>query len=76
MTVFIDIIKTLYGMFVADWRLTVATLTLVVVTGLLQQFGVPGLWSGCILLLGCIVILVSSVILSAKRYEGLARKQR
>lgn len=73
MNVFVDIVKTLYGMFMADWRLTIATLALVGSVGLLRHLGVPGQWSGCILLFGCIVILISSVISGAKWYGAVAR---
>ena len=54
----------LFKMFVGDAPLAVGVLTVVSVTGLLTESGaVPPLFGGAILFLGCVVVLVTNVVL-------------
>lgn len=67
MSILRDVAKELLGMFLADARLTAATLVLVaIVTGLVFATKVEPLWGGGLLLLGCLVILAKAAIREAK----------
>ncbi len=66
-----EIAGELRKMFVGDGWLTGGILTVVSLTGWLTGRGaVPPLVGGAILLLGCIVVLVGSVVLSARAYRA------
>ena len=58
----------LLKMFVGDAWLAVGILTVVSLAGLLTRAGaVPPLFGGVILFLGCIVVLVASVVIAGRR---------
>jgi uncharacterized membrane protein YhaH (DUF805 family) len=60
----------LLKMFVGDAWLAVGILTVVSLTGLLIESGaVRPLLGGTILFLGCIVVLVASVVLASRRHR-------
>lgn len=68
MSILRDVAKELLGMFLADARLTTATLLLVViVAGLVVALRVEPLLGGSVLFLGCIAILVEAAIREARR---------
>lgn len=69
MTVIADVFKELFGMFVADFRLTAAVLALValVAAWLALVPDVDPLLPGLALLAGCLVIIVSITALHARR---------
>ncbi len=70
MKVLREVAGELLKMFVGDGWLTVGILTVVSLTGLLTGSGaVPPLSGGAILFLGCIVVLVASVVLSGRRHR-------
>jgi len=63
-----EVLKELVGMFLADARLTLATLFLVaVVAALVGVWRVGPLVCGGLLVLGCLVILVEAVSREARR---------
>ena len=63
-----DIAHELLGMFLADFRLTVAILALVLlVAGLIFSLGVQPLIGGSVLLAGCLVILVEAAVRETRR---------
>lgn len=67
-----EVAKELFGMFLADARLTTATLVLVaLVAGLVVAMRVEPLLGGSVLFLGCLAILVEAAIREARR--GRAR---
>jgi len=60
MSILGEVVKELFGMFIADIVLTVAILALVLfVAGLIRGLGVEPLVGGAVLLAGCIAILVA-----------------
>jgi hypothetical protein len=62
-----DVCKELLGMFVADAKLTLATLVLVaIVGGLIIALAVEPLVGGAALLFGCLAILVETANREAK----------
>jgi hypothetical protein len=68
MNILRDVARELLGMFLADARLTTATLVLVaVVAGLVLAMRVEPLLGGSLLLLGCLAILIEAAIREAKR---------
>lgn len=68
MNIIADVAKELLGMFLADGRLTAATLVLVaIVAGLVIALRVEPLLGGCVLLLGCLAILVEAAFREARR---------
>lgn len=68
MNILRDVARELLGMFLADARLTTATLVLVaVVAGLVLAMRVEPLLGGSILLLGCLAILIEAAIREARR---------
>jgi hypothetical protein len=69
MNILREVAGELLKMFVGDAWLTVGILFVVSLTGLLTGSGaVPPLFGGAILFLGCIVVLVVSVMLAARRH--------
>jgi hypothetical protein len=63
-----DVMAELFGMFVADARLTAAILAIVAVAaGLIETTNLPPLVGGAILLIGCISVLFFSVRREASR---------
>ena len=67
-----DVVKELFSMFLADGRLTIATLALVaIVAGLVVALHVGPLVGGSMLLLGCLVILVEAAAREARRRGAL-----
>jgi uncharacterized membrane protein YhaH (DUF805 family) len=70
MNVLRDVGTELFKMFVGDAWLTIGILTLVTLTALLTGAGaVPPLFGGMLLLLGCIVVLLASVVLAVRRFR-------
>jgi len=68
MTLLGDVARELLGMFLADARLTGATLALVaLVAGLILSLGVQPLIGGGALLIGCLAILTEAVVREARR---------
>ena len=67
MTILLDVLKELVGMFLADFRLTAATLVLVAGTAVLIARGrLDPSMAGWVLLGGCLAILVGAVLLAAR----------
>jgi uncharacterized membrane protein YhaH (DUF805 family) len=70
MNILREVAAGLLKMFVGDAWLTVGILMVVSLTALLTRSGaVPSLVGGAILFLGCIVVLVASVVLAARRHR-------
>ena len=70
MNVLREVAGELLKMFVGDAWLTIGILTVVSLTGLLITSGVvPPLVGGAILFLGCIAVLVASVLLAGRRHR-------
>ena len=70
MTVLREVAGELYKMFIGDAWSTGGILSTVLVTGALKGYRVvPPLVGGAILFLGCIAVLVASVVLSARRHR-------
>jgi uncharacterized membrane protein YhaH (DUF805 family) len=70
MNILREVAGELLKMFVGDAWLAVGILTVVSLTGLLTGSGaVRPLFGGAILFLGCIAVLVASVMLSARRHR-------
>ena len=68
MTLIRDIAKELFGMFLADARLSVAILLLVgIVAALVTSLGARPLFDGGVLLLGSLAILLEAVVREARR---------
>ena len=68
MRVLAEVARELFGMFMADARLTLATLLLVGIVALLSLAAhVAPLFAGAILLVGCFVILIEATIREARR---------
>jgi len=62
MSVLRDVLSELFGMFVADARLTAAILVTVAIAAVLMRvLSLPGICGGAFLLLGCVVVLLQSV---------------
>jgi hypothetical protein len=56
------------GLFIDDGNLAVLSLLLVaVVTGLVKLIGLPPLWGGLLLLVGCLAILAESARRGSRR---------
>lgn len=70
MTLLRDIASELLGMFLADARLSVAILLLVlVVAALVDGMGLGPLIGGAALLVGCIAILVEAAVRESRRHR-------
>ena len=68
MTILKDVLVELFGMFVADARLTLAILLVVAgVAGLIRLAGVDPLVGGVVLALGCVAVLFGAVLSAARR---------
>lgn len=60
--------EELIGMFIDDGSLALWSVVLIaVVSAAVLWLGVPGLWGGVALALGCVAILAASVMRAAKR---------
>jgi hypothetical protein len=71
MNILRDVGSGLVKMFVGDAWLTIGILAVVTLTGLLTASGaVPLLFGGGLLLAGCIVVLLGSVALHARRQRN------
>ena len=67
MTMLKELAAELIGMFVAESRLTLLVLAIVAVAGLLVNLGsLNPLLGGAALLLGCLLLLVESVLRAAR----------
>jgi hypothetical protein len=56
-------LKELIGLFIDDGNLAIFALILIgAVTALVKLAGLPPLWGGALLLLGCLAILAESVL--------------
>jgi hypothetical protein len=67
MSIIVEVAKELLGMFLADARLTTATLVLVaIVAGLVVALRIEPLLGGCVLLVGCLAILVAAAVREAR----------
>jgi len=72
MSILADVCKELVAMFIADARLTLATLALVgLIAALILGLGTNALVGGALLLIGCLLILIESTLREARR-----RRQR
>jgi hypothetical protein len=72
MRLIVDVVKELVSMFLADARLSMATLALVaIVAGLVVALPMESLVSGGILVLGCLAILVEAAAREARRRSSL-----
>jgi len=68
MKILADVAQELFSMFVADLRLTLSTLALVALVGLLILWlKLGGALCGLILLLGCVLVLLEATAREAKR---------
>lgn len=67
MTMVKELAAELIGMFVGEMRLTISVLAIVAVVGSLVDFiGVDPLFGGTALLLGCLTLIVESVLRGAR----------
>lgn len=67
MSIIIEVAKELLGMFLADARLTAATLVLVaVVAGVVLAMPAHALWGGGLLLAGALAILIGVTVREAR----------
>lgn len=70
MSILREVAQELLGMFLADARLTTATLVLVaLVTALVLAAKVEPLWGGSLLFLGCLAILVRAALREVKQRD-------
>ncbi len=67
MSISVEVAKELLGMFLADARLTTALVLVAMVAGLVVALRVEPLQGGCVLLLGCLAILVEAAVREARR---------
>lgn len=73
MTILRDVLAELFGMFVGDARLTAAVIVVVgVVAAMIDLGDVPPLIGGCVLLVGCLVVLIGAVVRAARRQRAVA----
>ncbi len=73
MTILKDIFAELFSMFAGDVRLTIAILAVVALTAsLIDLFGVDPQIGGCMLLFGCLTVVVGAVVLAARRQKAAA----
>jgi hypothetical protein len=72
MSIIIDVATELLGMFLADARLTLATLVLVaLVAGFVDALHYAPLLGGALLLFGCLAILIEAAVREARRRSSL-----
>lgn len=68
MTILKDVLAELFGMFVADARLTLAILGVVALAaGLIDVGGIAPLVGGAVLLAGCLGVMIAAVLWSARQ---------
>jgi hypothetical protein len=68
MNILAEVVKELFGMFVADARLALSVLALVIVVALLVGFHVIApLAGGLVLLAGSLAIVIEAVVREARR---------
>ena len=68
MTVLRDVLKELFSMFLADARLSCATLALVVLVWIaIEYLGIPAIAAGAGLFLGALAILIWVTTVEARR---------
>ena len=68
MTIMGDVFRELFGMFVADLRLTLSVLGGVLLVAILMNSAVLGpVAAGFVLALGCVLILVETVLRETRR---------
>ena len=68
MSILKDVLIELFGMFVADARLTIAILCVVALTGgLIDLAGTAPLIGGVFLLAGCLGVTIAAVLWTARR---------
>lgn len=66
MSIFIQVLKDLVGMFIADVRLSGAILALVAIVAVMINYtSIHPLTAGWLLLAGCILLLVTSALRAA-----------
>lgn len=71
MNILREVADTLLKMFIGDAFLTVSILIVVSLTGFLTRSNaVPPLVGGAVLFLGCVVVLVASVVHAGRRYRN------
>ena len=71
MNILREVCGELLKMFVGDAWMTIGILAIASLTGLLTRAGtVPPLFGGVILFLGCILVLVASIVLAARRHRN------
>ncbi|MCB1474925.1 MAG: hypothetical protein H6883_14355 [Rhodobiaceae bacterium] len=66
MTILKDVLSELFGMFVADARLTAAILTIVAISAAIAFAGAPQIIAGAVLLTGCLGVLIGAVLIAAR----------
>lgn len=67
MSIFLDVAKELFGMFVADFRLAIGVLVLVALVAILLDYdAISPLVGGLFLLLGSLLIVVEATIRKAR----------
>ena len=72
MTILKDVLAELFGMFVGDARLTVAVLAVVGVAAALIDIGdLSPLLGGCVLFVGCLVVLMGAVLRAARHQKAV-----
>jgi len=68
MTILADVFKTLFKMFVADMRLTLATLAAVALVALVLKTGaLSPVLSGIVLIVLCVAILMEAVMRETRK---------
>ena len=68
-----DVIAELVSMFAGDVRLSVAILAVVAAAaGLIDVVGVDPLIGGCVLLSGCLTVLIGAVVWTARTHRAVA----
>ena len=71
MSILAEVFTDLFKMFVADSRMTAAILALVgAVAAVIHYHVMAAEGAGAILLLGCLVLVVGSVVAAARRHRG------
>lgn len=68
MSILVEVVKELFGMFVADARLALSVLALVIVVAVLVDYlAIAPLAGGLILLVGSLAILIEAAVRQARR---------
>ena len=71
MSILAEVFADLFKMFVADARMTAAILALVgAVAAVIHYHVMAAEGAGAVLLLGCLVLVVGSVVAAARRHRG------